>query len=50
MIISSGNSVPRKAKKRAPLLIANAADRLPSIERGGKNQSELGLKLPEIKV
>ena len=31
-------------------MIANAAERLPSIERGVKNQSELGLKLPEINI
>eukprot|EP00347_Sterkiella_histriomuscorum_P012181 403369583 len=48
---SNINSITRKPKKRAPLLVANAYQHMQSQDRATKNQSELGsLKLPEIKV
>lgn len=45
-----GGSVPRKPKKKAPVLVSNA-DRMPSLDRlPPVNQSGLNLKLPEIKI
>ena len=49
LIGGMGGSVPRKPRRKGPLLVAKALDRLPSIERPGKNSSDLGMKLPDIK-
>ena len=44
-----GGSVPRRARRKGPLLISKGLDRLPSIDRGSQNLSEISMKLPDIK-
>jgi hypothetical protein len=41
--------VPRRIRKRGPLLAPKAVGLFPSLERSTNNQSDLSLKLPDIK-
>jgi hypothetical protein len=49
-VVNLGGSVPRKPKRRGPLLVSKASERFPSLERSVRNQSDLAMKLPDIRA